>query len=704
MTSCAIVAFVAVLATVAHAGSPVDKVVGLLSNLQAEIEKESEEANKVFAEFTAWCDDRHRNIEREIAAGKAEVAELSAVIEQETAKSSASRTKIEELAASLQKNEADLKASTDIRGKEVIDFAADEKETSDCISALERAVAILTREMAQGSASMMQIKDSKNIVQALTAMVQASVISSADSTRLTALVQSTQESESSDEDDQEPYKKDRGGIIGILENLLDKAQTQLQTARTAETAKMNSFGMLKQSIEGEMAADQKAMTHAKKDIAASEQAKAIAEGDLAITSADLKEDEDTFRTLAQDCKLGKLDHKADTASRAEEAAALAAAKKILVTGDDTYTAAVVHTYGDAALDQVTTFFQISRSDLVSSADLAQFEAVRFIRDLARKEKSPALAQLATKMSSIIRFAESAHSDPMAKVKQLVADMIATLEADAKADATQEAFCTKEISESKTKKAENQAELDKITTKIDSMSAKSAKLQDQSATLQKELGELARSQAEMDKMRFDAKTLFAKNKKEMEAGISGLEQAVSTLKEYYANDDSNRAEAGAGGHAAGRAGHDAGAGRIIEELQLVQSDFSKTLSEMQGAEFTAAREYQETCHVNEISKVTKENDLKHKAKEAAGLGKSLVEARSDKETVQSELDAVNEYLGKLAKMCVGKASTFADRKARRSSEIAGLQEALAILEGQSALLQRSSKRAFRKQPSVQQSTL
>merc|ERR1719272_768514 len=127
--------------------------------------------------------------------------------------------------------------------------------------------------MAQGSASMMQIKDSKNIVQALTAMVQASVISSADSTRLTALVQSTQESESSDEDDQEPYKKDRGGIIGILENLLDKAQTQLQTARTAETANRNSFGMLKQSIEREMAADQKDMTHAKKDMAASDQAK-----------------------------------------------------------------------------------------------------------------------------------------------------------------------------------------------------------------------------------------------------------------------------------------------------------------------------------------------------------------------------------------------------------------------------------------------
>merc|ERR1719345_644736 len=196
------------------------------------------------------------------------------------------------------------------------------------------------------------------------------------------------------------------------------------------------------------------------------------------------------------------------------------------------------------------------------------------------------------------------------------------------------------------------------------------------------------------MRFDAKAFFSKSKQEMQAGISGLQTAVNTLKEYYANDDSNRAEAGAGGHAAGRSGHDAGAGRIIEMLQTVESDFSKTLSEMEGAEFSAAREYQETSHVNEISKTTKENDLKHNAKEAAGLGKSLVEARSDKETAQTELDAVIEYLGKLGKMCVGKASTFADRKARRTAEISGLQEALAILEGKGALIQRSSKRAFR----------
>merc|ERR1719172_404685 len=110
-----------------------------------------------------------------------------------------------------------------------------------------------------------------------------------------------------------------------------------------------------------------------------------------------------------------------------------------------------------------------------------------------------------------------------------------------------------------------------------MTAKAAKLKEETATLQKELGELTRTQAEMDRLRSEEKALFAQHKQEMQDGISGLQRAVSVLRDYYANDDSRRAEAGMGGHAAGRSGHNSAGGAIINELQVVESDFTQALA-------------------------------------------------------------------------------------------------------------------------------
>merc|ERR1719316_2235344 len=160
--------------------------------------------------------------------------------------------------------------------------------------------------MKKGSASMMQLQNSKSIVDALGAMVQASVISSADSKRLSALIQSTQQDE--DSEDQEPgapaaavYEGHSDGIIGTLEDLLEKATTQLDKARKAEETNLHNYEMLKQSLTDEVKFANKDMAEAKKNKAAAQSDKATAEGDLAVTTADLKEDEEDKKTLAHDC-------------------------------------------------------------------------------------------------------------------------------------------------------------------------------------------------------------------------------------------------------------------------------------------------------------------------------------------------------------------------------------------------------------------
>merc|ERR1719194_259697 len=218
--------------------------------------------------------------------------------------------------------------------------------------------------------------------------------------------------------------------------------------------------------------------------------------------------------------------------------------------------------------------------------------------------------------------------------------------------------------------------------IESMSAKSAKLKEEVAVLQKELSQIAKAQAEMDKLRAEEKAAFDKNSAEMKKGIEGVKLALKVLNEYYAKDD--KAHASADG---------AGSG-IIGLLEVCESDFTKGLAEMTSTEQTAASEYDTESKENEITKATKDQDVNYKTKESKGLDKAVTEATADKAGVQEELTAINEYYSGIKARCIAKAETYSERVKRREAEIAGLKEALSILDGEAVLLQRTTQHTLR----------
>ena len=657
-----------VFPTGANEASPIAKVMQMLSDLQAKILAEGAEAQKVYEEFAEFCEHRSKDLQFEIKTGKTEKAELEATIAKEIATAGSLGEKIDELAAGIAADEGDLKAATAIRTKEHADFSAEEAELVEVIDMLKRAIGILEREMAKGGAAMLQLKNARNVVQAISTLVQAASLSAQDGAKLTALIQNSQQAD--DDDAGAPaaavYEGHSSDIIDTLENLLEKAEQQLADARAKETAAQNNYEMLKQSLEDDIRFANKDMDEAKTSLAASGEAKATAEGDLSVTNKDLAADTAALADLHKDC-LGKAqDFEAATKSRTEELKALAEAKKVLA---ETTSGADTITYG---------LTQVSFLQLNSMEGLVQFEAIRLIRDLARKQSSSSLAQLATRMDMAMH---SGVADPFAKVKGLISDMIAKLEEAAGADATEKAFCDKELAETTAKKDEKTAEIEKLTTKIDQMSAASAKLKEEVAALQKALADLAAAQSEMDKLREEESAVYKKNKADMEEGLQGVKLALKVLSDYYSADASHEAAKGAGAS-------------IIGLLEVAESDLSKTLAEIIATEEMAASTYTSETKENEIEKVTKEQGVKYKTKESSELDASVAEATSDRSGVEAELEPVLKYLATLKDRCIAKAETYEERKARREAELAGLKEALQILEGQAVLLQKQSARSLR----------
>merc|ERR1740121_2919063 len=272
--------------------------------------------------------------------------------------------------------------------------------------------------------------------------------------------------------------------------------------------------------------------------------------------------------------------------------------------------------------------------LASISGSSDQEVVRMVRDLARKDGSTALAQLASRLSLAM------HSrDPFGKIKGLIADMIDNLEAEASADATHKAFCDKELKESNVKKTEKTNEIKKLTTRIDRQQAQSGHLKEDVAALQAALAKLAKSQAEMDRIRQEEHDAFTASKAGLDKALTGIKLALKILNEYYAKDHSHAAAEGA-------------SSGIIALLEVCEADFSKNLAQITSDEDLAAGEYEQVSKDNQVDKTAKSQDVRYKVKEAKRLDKFSGELIADRTGVQAELDAVNEYLVKIHGQCDG----------------------------------------------------
>jgi len=692
-------------ATAASAVNPLSKTIDLLDSLSAKITAQGEAEAKAYKEYVEWCDDASSNLKYEIKTGASKQEELGATIQKATADIGSGDDKIEDLAASISADEKELKEATAVRAKEQADFASSEAELVDAIDTLDRAVMVLEKEMKKNPAALAQVNAASNLnnmLKSLSVVIDAAAFPVTDQKKLTALVQARQSGADSEDDDAfgapaaAAYKSKSSGIFDVLEDMKEKAEGQLSELRKAESATKHNFQMLKQSLTDQIEADTKDSDEEKANKAAAQETKAVAEGDLTETSKDLENDKAALATAGTTCMSIAADHESTMTSRSEELKALALAKK-----------ALTETTG-GAVGQSYSFFQVvhqstAGSALQTHADLANAEIVNLIKKLAKENHSTVLAQLASRVAAAVRYGAAAGQDPFTKVKELIADMITKLKSEAASESNEKDYCDEELAKTKAKKEELTADIEKLTSKTDRAAAASAGLKADVKELQAELAKLSKSQAEMDTIRQETHSEYTTAKADLELGIEGVRKALSVLRDYYGGGASAslvqsnteftammQQPAMPEQHAkAGGAG-----GSIISMLEVVESDFAKDLATEETQEADAAAEYEKTTQTNKVTKTIKEQDVKYKSKEFKSLDKTVSELSSDRETTNTELSAVLEYDTKIKARCIAKPETYETRKARREAEVAGLKEALSILEGESAFVQRGKKRAGR----------
>jgi len=661
--------------------NPMQKVLQMVSKLQQEIIRDGQVQQHAYHEFSGMCEHRARELQREIHIASSELGDMKSTIDHATDDESESDSHIETITATLSMSEADLKAASLIRTKEFAEFQDSQKELLDTLSQMERAISILEKQKQGTSFAQVSSQEQRTLAltQALSAIVDASFISSADASSLAAFTQTSEDEADGDSQLDAASESFAGGqirgkgsdsILDTLAGLLEKAQASLQEVRIRESSANANFVRFKGSLERKLAVGTKELNDVKKEKAEAAQTRAQAEGDLEHVGKDHRQDEQALGGLHHECMTRASDFEEETKSRDAELKALAAAKKVL---QEMSGSAELIAYGNST---PISFLQTKGGYEIPPS----MRAAKMVQQLGQRNNFPALVQTAHKMESVIRSSMVAGIDPFEKVKAMLSDMLNSLVRQMQQEATHKVYCDKEMKETKKHQTVKDSVAERLQTKVDTQTSRSINLNRQVAELQTELLENKKTKEELGHMRQEEHAAFMKTKPELEMDLEGIKKAQRVLRDYYSQDEETNHDAAVG----------AGAG-IINMLEVVESDLDKGLASLVAQEETAQAGYEA-----QIIRITKTGDIKNhdvtlKTKKAKWNEKAASESLTDLDGVQTELAAIKEYFSKIQEECVAQPDSYQERRKRQECTLQGLQNAAEILEGKAAALLQGSRR-------------
>jgi len=436
--------------------SPVQKVIMLITDLMGKVEKDLAAQSRTFEEFASHCASEAGEKERAIAKSKAAVEDLTATVTSSQAIIATTESEIQDTSDQIAENEKELEQAAALRSTAHEQFVASEKELVDSVSSLSRASAQIKKGM-----SFAQLPERTRVrvttaLRAIDQVIDASGISQERRMQLEAFLQ--QQEDSQDGFSEEPAPSS-SGIIETIEDMEDKAQSTLTDVRKAEMKAAHTFNMLKAGTEHELKALKKEMAEATQKKQLTSQELAQAEKDIAMEKETAATEGKYLSDLKYECQDKAAAFEVEMNDGKAELKALTKASDILNKkfnfAQESQTVQVLFLQTKMKTKAHAKSRLPGDDALQGDDDDRRMLAMRYLNQLGRKLKSTALVSLAYR----------AGSDPFAKIKGLLEEMISKLLQEAAQEADQKAFCDKELGESKASLADKTDKIDTLSARI-----------------------------------------------------------------------------------------------------------------------------------------------------------------------------------------------------------------------------------------------
>jgi len=635
----AVLAFLVALGHMAESSkvTPMEKVLGMMSEMRAKGEEEKNKEAVTFASFATWCTSTANSRGKAIKKGAAAMERLAAEILKLDSDARTLGEELQALDATIDSTTIEKNKANGMRKVDHKDYEVDDKDLGNSIGDAKAAKKELKRMMAS-SPSFVQVS-----------------------------------SRSADEDPEAAkFESQSGQITEVVSGLEHEFEDEKEGGWKEEAEAEHAWTMLEQTLTDELEnsnriRDKKASTKKDKEAASAE-----AKGELAETTKTHDDDVAYLADLKATCEQKTTDFEARQKLRQEELEAIDEATEIIkgVAGSaEKHLPGLVQIVsGKPALAQL-------RSGEASRI-AAQSNAAAFLESMAQKYNSRTLALISARVSA----------DPFKKVTKMIKDMIYKLQEEATDEAEHKGFCDTELGTNKMSRDSLSNEVSELTAAIEKQNAKISKLANEISSMSADVADLDGAVAKATEIRADEKEKNTETISDAKEAVAAVSQAITVLKEFYAKAAGSTAfmqQAAKGVNDdmpetfekpyTGMEG-----GGVMGMLEVCLSDFQRLEADTTQAEASADDEFTKFNNDSQLDKAEKSTSIKMKEQLKTKTESAAQTNKGDLKSAQSQLDAALEYFEKLKPSCINTEISYEDRVRARKEEIQSLKEALQIL--------------------------
>merc|ERR550532_530307 len=469
-----------------------------------------------------------------------------------------------------------------------------------------------------------------------------------------------------------------------MTQMLEEFEAELSQSQKDEVKAQADFAALSSAKKDQIAVAKEKLDDMEGEHAANIKALSDAKEDIKLTRDQKSADTEFLRNLKVTC--GDLDTQWErrSATRAAEIVAVSETIAILTEDDNREALAKTSLMQTDSSSSVMARRRLQAAEVLRRAAQApEFEADDLLAAWhGRRGAAPSVGAAAGPRAQLSTLAMTVQLDSFTKVKAMMDEMVAQLKKQQQEEVDFKAYCTKELNENeKAVYAKNQ-EKNELEAQIE-------KLEALLETLAKEIKEakaqIAETQIEVKKAsqaREEENAEFQTTVADQRATQTILKKALTRLADFYKKGKGKKLVLAQQEPPVKFNAYkdNAGASPVMGLIEQIIEDSKKVESEATTSEYKAQADYE--SYVKDSTALIKQLNeaVVAKTKASATAESELAEAKGDHEAAVGELESLAAYEADLHGECDFVLKNFDIRQKARLQEMEAIQAAKAILSG------------------------